>query len=82
MIVIGKIDLAEIKRCYVDALVGFHCPYCDELINIDFNQQYLNYPVLNSPDEWVLWCNKCDNDVKVIVSLKRADVDIEVVVVR
>ncbi len=57
----GKIDLSDVKRCYVDIQYMPKCPGCGKLGTIDLSDRYISYPEVNTVICIGAYCDNCDN---------------------
>ena len=62
MKVIGDVDLSDIKRCYVDAVVEGFCPCCKAWLETDLKGpvHYLGHPETGKTTDVPLFCDDCD----------------------
>jgi len=77
----GKIDISEIKRCYIEATLKINCPDCGHVMEDDLNEQYLMYPG-GEKHERYLSCFNCgddENEVSFTLPIKfmRATIELE-----
>lgn len=54
------------KRFYMPASLEAFCPVCGDLVERDFQSEYLSYPVLNEKLDVVLVCKR-DHEFQVSV---------------
>ena len=75
----GDIDIADIKRCYVDMRVTAPCSHCSSECTTDLSQNYISYPVINKKFDISVYCSKCDDwfDVSGIITSAIISIDIE-----
>ena len=62
----------ECKRFYLPGIVYTDkCPKCGESVTIDFGDNYLSYPQVNTPIDAGGYCNKCDHgwEIPVVLSV-------------
>ena len=50
------------KRFYFDKQHTFTCTYCNAKIEIDFNNDYLSYPLIGVWDTGYWYCEECGKD--------------------
>lgn len=65
----GEFELA-VKRFYFPFVLKRKCPVCGYLNEHDFEREYLSYPVLNVKEKVGLYCDECDHEFTVGVTLK------------
>jgi len=64
MKIIGSfIGNVECKRFYMPGIKVFSvCPKCNEERELDFNNQYLSYPVVNRFQPFYFYCKPCEEN--------------------
>lgn len=65
----------EVKRFYLPLVVSIDCPRCKSVNEVDFNNEYLSFPVTNKNNAVYVCCNNCDNEYEFDVNLS---IEIEV----
>lgn len=71
----GEIQIDDIKRLYVDAVVKKDCPKCGSHCEHDFNEQYISYGDL---DNIWFYCDNCDNEWEQPARIVSVELTIEV----
>lgn len=51
----------SIKRCYIPATLTSKCPKCDSLVERDFTDHYISYPIMGAPTTITMY-HECDPD--------------------
>lgn len=65
----------NIKRFYLPVTFDVKC-MCGKISNIDFEQEYLNYPVVGEPEKIHWYCDGCGAEHSFNINLKISmDVD-------
>ena len=75
----GKIDISNIKRCYVNGaeIITSTCPDCGETLEQDISEDYISYPEIDVLDDFVFYCERCDDHYKIPMTVKSAIITIE-----
>ena len=65
----------DIKRFYLPGIsIVSRCPKCNKEYSKDFSDtkdgHYLSFPNVNVPMEYFMYCDECDHDWPVMVTLK------------
>lgn len=60
----------EVKRFYIPIKVEIPCAHCGAKLEKDFGQEYLSYPVLNTPEEVGIYCEECEEESAFDVTLR------------
>ena len=63
----GNID---VKRMYLPVEMELVCPKCGEKLVDDFDEQYLSYPDINSPETRGVYCDNCESELQYEVKLQ------------
>ena len=72
----GKIEIADLKRCYVEVKFEMNCPKCNNKLIFDFGDNYLMYPEIGKMDEQSSFCRKCDKGYLMPIKVTKAEVEI------
>mgnify|MGYP003631793511 CR=1 FL=1 len=59
----------EVKRLYLPLVVGIDCPHCGSGNEVDFNTDYLSYPITNTNNTVYTCCDNCDGEYEFDVNL-------------
>lgn len=59
-----------VKRMYLPVEVELVCPKCGSKIVDEFDQQYLSYPNINSPETRGVYCDNCESELQYEVKLQ------------
>lgn len=62
VVVWGKVNLGDVKRCYVDIKIDSICPNCQEPITADLSRDYISHPEVGDKDSVYFYCAKCGSD--------------------
>lgn len=83
----GSIDVSDIKRLYADIQIEIKCPQCGEILNQDFNGDYLSYVEIGKrmtkDDYHVFYCENCEEkeekvyEFKIPLRVCAAEIEIE-----
>lgn len=64
---IGEID---VKRFYLPGIeLHAECHGCGEVLETDFDIEYLGYPPVGKPFKHEMWCEHCDVETTVMLKL-------------
>ena len=69
-------ETIEVKRLHLPVAFIIKCPKCSGDIKVDLGDDYLSYPILNSPENVSGMCHKCDEYRDIPVTL-RIELDID-----
>lgn len=74
----GNLEVDNIKRCYVDgATIEVSCEKCGEILVTDFGAQYLSYPTVGEESLAYFYCEKCDEEYELPITIKSATMVME-----
>jgi hypothetical protein len=60
----------DVKRFYFPSTLEGTCPNCQAPFKHDFSDYYLSYPVTNTPFNQGCYCEVCEHEWKVRLSLR------------
>lgn len=72
------VEIEDIKRCYLPgAVIEVPCEKCGEKLVHDFGEQYLSYPVIGGEKIVRFYCEKCDEEYELSITIKSAKIVLE-----
>ena len=66
----------DVKRLYLPYVINTQCPSCREQVQFDMGDQYISYPTVGKPENLCLYCEDCDEEWTVGVTI---DVTVQLV---
>ena len=65
----------ETKRFYLPVIIPVKCAHCGTKHEFNLSDRYLSYPVINKKSVEGFWCDKCDEESEIDLTLRvRIDV--------
>jgi hypothetical protein len=64
-----------IKRFHTSAVADIECPVCKHFFSIDFDHDYLSYPLYNECDHMCWSCPECEEEFNIHFKLS---IDLEI----
>ena len=59
-----------VKRFYIPVEIKEKCPKCKTICSVNLDDNYLSYPSVNHKEVLEVYCDKCDDEFTICITLE------------